>query len=136
MTEKTLADLSESFALFDNWEDKYRYLIDLGDRLEPMDEALKTEENMVRGCTSRVWMAAGVKDGLFHFLADSDARIVKGLIYLLVIAYQDKSPSDILRIDINKTFEDLGLHQHISPNRRNGFFSMVERIRTLAAGAA
>ena len=129
MPKRTLQDMVESFSLFDNWEDRYRYLIDLGGRLPPMDEALKTDESLVKGCTSRVWMVSGVRDGLFHFLADSDAKIVKGLIYLLVVAYQDKPVSDIGSVDIEGTFEKLGLNQHLSPNRRNGFFAMVERIK-------
>ncbi|MCB9988915.1 MAG: SufE family protein [Rhodospirillales bacterium] len=129
-----LEELVDSFALFDSWEDRYRYLIDLGGRLTPMDEADKTEENFVRGCTSKVWLIADRNDnGTFHFTATSDAQIVRGLIYLLLRAYQDQSAADIAAYDIEGAFERLGLHQHLSPNRRNGFFAMVEKIRTLAA---
>jgi cysteine desulfuration protein SufE len=130
---RTLNDLADSFALFDNWEDRYRYLIDLGQRLPPMDNALKTDDNLVRGCTSRVWLVAEIHDGKFHFIADSDAQIVRGLIYLLMAAYQDKPLQDISSIEIEKEFEQIGLNRHLSPNRRNGFFAMVERIRGLAA---
>lgn len=133
MGARTLEDLAESFALFDNWEDRYRYLIDLGSRVPPMDSALKTDENFVHGCTSRVWLVAEVKDGVFHFWADSDAKIVRGLIYLLMVAYQDRPVSDFHKINIQESFERLGLHQHLSPNRRNGFFSIVGRIQKLAA---
>ncbi len=135
MVAQNLDDMVDSFFLFDSWEDRYRYLIDLGDRLEPMDESLKTEENFVRGCTSQVWMVATVKDGQYHFIADSDAKIVKGLIYLLIIAYQDKNAEAIKAVDIEAAFEKLGLNQHLSPNRRNGFFAMVGRIQLLAEAA-
>ena len=124
-----LQDLVESFSFFDSWEDRYRYLIDMGQRLPPMEESLKTDENIVRGCTSQVWLVAEVDDGRFHFVADSDALIVKGLIYILLVAFNDKPVSEIGQIDINDTFSQLGLDKHLSPNRRNGFFSMVERIQ-------
>lgn len=136
MASRTLEQLTESFSLFDNWEDRYRYLIDLGQRLQPMEEAQKTDETLVRGCTSRVWLVAEIRNGLFHFTADSDAQIVRGLIYLLVTAYQDQPVSKIPSIDIERYFERLGLDQHLSPNRRNGFFAMVKRIRDLAAASA
>lgn len=134
MTERhSLEELAADFSLFGDWEDRYRYLIDLGERLPPMDEALKTDETLVRGCTSKVWLVADIRNGQFHFIADSDAQIVKGLIYLLVVAYQDKTPEEIATIDIEKAFGRLGLQQNLSPNRRNGFYAMVERIRALAA---
>ncbi|MDB5491665.1 MAG: fe-S metabolism associated domain protein [Micavibrio sp.] len=130
--EIALTELSESFGLFGDWEDRYRYLIDLGKRIPPMDSVLKTEETLVRGCTSKVWMVAGWQDDRLKFQADSDAQIIKGLIYILDLAYQNRSRAEIESLDINKTFEDLGLDRHLSPNRRNGFFSMVERIRSFA----
>lgn len=134
MPAKTLQELSDSFALFDNWEDKYRYLIDLGQRLDPMDDTLKTDETRVRGCTAQVWMIAQqAPDGSYHFTADSDAQIVKGLIYILMIAYQDKNADDIALVNIENEFDRLGLAGHLSPSRRNGFFAMVQRIATLAA---
>mgnify|MGYP002713201216 CR=1 FL=1 len=137
MTVKTLDNLVEDFALFDNWEDRYRYLIDLGQRLEPMDSSLKTDENLIKGCTSRVWMTSAIteKEGakIIRFHADSDAQIVRGLIYILVAAYQNKPVYEISSVDIEAAFENLGLAGHLSPNRRNGFFSMVEYIRTQGA---
>ncbi|MEM6780438.1 MAG: SufE family protein [Pseudomonadota bacterium] len=132
-TLPSINELVENFSLFDDWEERYRYLIDLGKGLEPMDEALKTENTLVRGCTSRVWMVAENRDGYFHFVADSDAHIVRGLIAVLLSAYQNKSAAEIQDIDINKAFSDIGLDQHLSPNRRNGFFAMVERIRSLTS---
>jgi cysteine desulfuration protein SufE len=132
MTTQSLQDLADSFSLFDSWEDRYRYLIDLGKRVPVMDNCLKTEENKVRGCTSVVWLVAGWQDGKLVFDADSDAQIIRGLIYILNLAYQGRTPQEIDTLDINKAFEDLGLDRHLSPNRRNGFFAMVDRIKGLA----
>lgn len=132
MTPAPLQTLSESFSLFDDWEDRYRYLIDLGRRVPVMDNALKTDENLVRGCTSRVWLVAGWAGDKLAFQADSDAQIVRGLIYILDLAYQGKTSVEIATLDIDKAFEDLGLDRHLSPSRRNGFFSMVERIKAMA----
>jgi cysteine desulfuration protein SufE len=99
-----------------------------------MDEALKTDDTLVRGCTSRVWLIAQQGgDGRYHFTADSDAQIVRGLVYVLMIAYQDKNAAEIAAVDIDGAFERLGLSGHLSPSRRNGFFAMVQRIRALAA---
>ena len=134
MSVRTLKQLEESFSLFDNWEDRYRYLIDLGGRLDPMDESLKTPESLVKGCTSKVWLIAENRGGKYRFTADSDALIVRGLVYLIMVAYQDRTAEEIRGIDMLGAFDRMGLHQHLSPNRRNGFFAMVERIRTLAAG--
>lgn len=128
-----LEDVVEAFSLFEDWEDRYRYLIDLGERLPPMDEALKTDQTLVRGCTSKVWLVSDIRNGRFHFTADSDAQIVKGLVYILLAAYQDKTAGEINAVDIAAIFERLGLQQNLSPNRRNGFFAMVERVRALAA---
>lgn len=124
-----LEELSENFALFGDWEERYRYLIDLGRSLPKMDERLKTDENLVRGCTSRVWMVADIRAGRFHFTADSDAHIVRGLIALLRAAYEGRRISEIPGIDIEEKFKKIGLDQHLSPNRRSGFFAMVERIQ-------
>ncbi|MGZ9097651.1 MAG: SufE family protein [Micavibrio sp.] len=132
MTTQSLQDLTDSFSLFDSWEDRYRYLIDLGKRVPAMDNCLKTEENKVRGCTSLVWLVAEWKDDKLVFDADSDTQIIRGLIYILNLAYQGRTPQEIDTLDINKAFEDLGLDRHLSPNRRNGFFAMVDRIKGLA----
>ncbi len=135
MTLRSIDELAENFALFDNWEERYGYLIELGKDLEPMEDALKTDHTFVRGCTSRVWMVAqkGESGGRYHFIADSDAHIVRGLIALLLSAYQDKTTEEIAAVDIEKIFNEIGLSEHLSPNRRNGFFAMVERIKALAA---
>ncbi|MFN3700380.1 MAG: SufE family protein [Alphaproteobacteria bacterium] len=124
-----LETLKENFALFDDWEDRYRYLIDLGRGLAPLSEAQRSEENLVRGCTSKVWLICEQRDGRFYFKADSDAHIVRGLIALLMAAYQGQAASAVASVDIEGFFRDIGLEQHLSPSRRNGFFSMVEKIK-------
>lgn len=129
---RRINDLVEDFSLFDDWEDRYRYLIDLGRELPKMDEALKTDERLVRGCTSRVWLEAEFRNDRLEFVADSDAHIVRGLIALLYAAYLNKTREEIAATDIEKFFHEIGLDQHLSPNRRNGFFAMVERIRALS----
>lgn len=133
MAEMNLTELVENFALFDDWEERYRYLIDLGRGLPAMDEALKTDEAIVRGCTSRVWLVANWEGDVFQFQADSDAHIVRGLIALLMAAFQGKKAAEIAEIDIDQAFAEIGLDKHLSPNRRNGFFSMVERVKALSA---
>ncbi len=130
-----LKELIENFALFDDWEERYRYLIDLGRNLPPMDASLKTDERLVRGCTSRVWMDIKIEDGVFHFIADSDAHIVRGLIAVLMKVYQDKPLEEIMRADIEGAFNEIGLSQHLSPSRRSGFFAMVEKIRSYGKAA-
>ena len=133
MSQPTLEELNENFALFDDWEERYKYLIDLGKELKNMPESLKTEETLVKGCTSRVWLICETNEaGMFHFTADSDAHIVKGLIAILLSAYEGKTAQEISDVDIDAAFEEIGLNQHLSPNRRNGFFAMVERVRALA----
>jgi len=132
MANETLDELVDNFALFDDWEERYRYLIDLGRTLPSMDETLKTEENLVKGCTSRVWMQADLSGNELKFVADSDAHIVRGLIAILDRAYQGQALSNIQNIDIDGAFAKIGLDQNLSPNRRNGFFSMVERIQSFA----
>lgn len=136
--ELSFEELAENFALFDDWEDRYRYLIDLGRKLPDFPEALKTEAHKVRGCMSQVWMVPGHPAGdsqAFAFAADSDAHIVKGLIAVLGSLYSGKMPEEIGRIDPEAAFRTLGLDQHLSPSRRNGLVSMVEKIRTFARAA-
>ena len=125
------------FALMDDWELRYSYVIDLGRMLPEMPVALKVEDVLVRGCTSRVWLVAEsvvAPDGqkVFHFQVDSDAAIVKGLCAVLMVLVQGRSGAEITATDMRAEFEALGLAQNLSPNRRNGFFAMVERIRALA----
>jgi len=133
-TIPALHNLVENFALLDAWEDRYAYLIELGKMLPAMEEALKTDSTLVKGCTSRVWLMVFRGDGgRFHFVADSDAHIVRGLIAVVLSAYEGKTIQEIASVDIESEFEKLGLDQHLSPNRRNGFFAMVDRIRAISA---
>lgn len=133
----TIDELEENFSLFDDWEERYAYVIDLGKKLEPMPDEEKTEENKVRGCMSQVWLAHDVveDDGAthLHFRADSDAFIVKGLIAVLMELYNDRRPEEILKTDAVEALGRIGLSSHLSPNRRNGFVAMVDRIKSTAA---
>lgn len=130
----SIEDLAENFTALDDWEDRYKYLIDLGNTLPPMDESLKTEAVKVRGCMSQVWMVLSWdKDGRLNLLADSDAQIVRGLIAVLSTVFSGKTPAEAEVIDVEADFQRLGLDQHLSPNRRNGFFSMVEAVRAFTS---
>lgn len=130
-----IQELVDNFEILEDWEDRYKYLIDLGNKLSPMDEALKTDATKVRGCMSQVWMVPRWDgEGRLSLLADSDAQIVKGLIAVLVAIFAGKTREEIAGIDVEKTFGSLGLDQHLSPNRRNGFFSMVEAVKAFTSG--
>lgn len=132
----TLDELAETFEFLGDWEERYRYLIELGRKLEPMPEAEHDEAHKVRGCMSQVWLAHEVRPGppkTLAFRGDSDAHIVKGLIAVLFALVSDRTPEEILALDIGSAFERLGLESHISMNRRNGFYAMVERIKQMAA---
>ncbi len=129
----TIEELIENFSLFDNWEDRYRYIIDLGKKLTPLPEKFKTDTYKVRGCMSQVWFLPDeeeLKKGKVSFQAESDAFIVSGLIAILMIIYNGKSLEEAKHIDMPKIFEKLGLEGHLSPTRRNGFFSMIEKIKS------
>lgn len=131
----TIDELIEGFELFDDWEERYRFIIDLGRKLEPFNEADRIDLHRVQGCISNVWVISSSTEDRLVFRADSDSHIVRGLIAILLLAFSDKSPADILKVDIDQIFEELGLARHLSPNRRNGFFSMVERIKGVASAA-
>lgn len=128
--KETLEELVENFSLFDDWEERYRYLIDLGRAIPAMDDALKTDETLVRGCTSRVWIKEDINAAHLNFIADSDAHIVRGLIAILDRAYQGIAVKDIASVDIEGAFAQIGLDQNLSPNRRSGFYAMVEKIQS------
>jgi cysteine desulfuration protein SufE len=135
MIEPTMsfADLKDNFALFDDWEDRYRYIIDLGRKLPIFPQEFQTEEYKVRGCMSQVWLVAGHdKRGAFAFAADSDAHIVKGLVAILGILYSGQPSESVLATDAESAFRDLGLDQHLSPSRRNGLVAMVQKIKDYA----
>lgn len=133
-----LEELAETFEMLGDWEERYRYLIELGRKLPELPQADHSEANKVRGCMSQVWMTAQTVPGpplQLHFTGDSDAHIVKGLIAVLFMLYSDRTPQQILDTDVGEAFGRLGLENHLSMNRRNGFYSMVERIKQLAAQA-
>jgi cysteine desulfuration protein SufE len=130
-------DLLSEFAFLDDWEDKYRTVIDLGRSLEPMPDALKTDATKVRGCSSQVWLhAMHLPDGRLHFLGDSDAHIVRGLVAIVFSLFQDKLPADIVRINARTKLQELGLGNALSPTRTNGLYAMVARIQDIAGAAA
>jgi len=130
-----LDEITESFAYFDNWEDKYRFIIDLGKGLPHLPESARREENLVRGCQSQVWLLAEVdpETRKVHLLIDSDAHIVRGLIAIVLAAYDGRSAEEILQFDIEGLFDELQLLKHLSPTRGNGLRALIGRIRELAA---
>lgn len=123
-----ISDIRNDFAFLDDWEDKYRYVIELGKQLPEMPDAAKTDANKVRGCVSQVWLATHKNDGRLQFEGDSDAMIVRGLVAILFAIYQDRTPQEILDTNAGEVFGELGLKEHLTPQRSNGFASMVERI--------
>ena len=136
----TLQDIRDDFALLDDWEDRFRYVIELGKALPAFAETERTDANKVRGCASQVWLSTQVDrggDGVtrLHFEGDSDAHLVRGLIAILLAIYNDRTPAEILAADAHKIFHELGLAEHLTPQRSNGFASMVNRVRADAAAA-
>ena len=129
-----LDNICADFEFLDNWEDRYRYVIELGRSLPPLPEAERTEANKVRGCASQVWLATNAVVSAvetaprLYFKGDSDAHIVRGLVAILFAIYAGRRPDEILRIDAQTAFRRLGLAEHLTPQRLNGFASMVERI--------
>lgn len=131
----TLDELVEDFEFLDTWEDRYQYIIEFGDDLEKMPEALKTEQNRVQGCVSNVWLVLTVQPGdppLIHFIADSDSQIVRGLVAILLMLCSGRPAREIQAMDIERIFERLELGKHLSRSRSNGLHSMIKRIRRLA----
>ena len=138
----SLEELLEEFAELGDWDDQCDYLIDLGYELPKLPEQTKTEENRVHGCQSNVWLVAEVHPGdetggppTVEFLANSDAIIVNGLIAVLTVMYSGKTATEILELDARSVFAKLGLERHLSSQRRNGLFGMVERVRQIAVQA-
>jgi cysteine desulfuration protein SufE len=135
-----IEEIIENFAVLDDWDDRYRYLIELGRELPPLPEAAHSEANKVQGCASQVWLDTRVRpDGgsgpVLTFAGDSDAHIVRGLIAILFAIFSGRAAHDILATDAIALFERMGLREHLTPQRSNGFRSMVERIRSDARGA-
>ena len=127
--QKTLDDLAEEFDLLGDWEERYRYVIELGGDLEPLSEAERSEANKVRGCASQVWLVTEPQgDGTVRFRGDSDAHIVRGLIAILLRLFSDRRPAEIISFDIKAAFQRLGLAGALSTQRSNGLAAMAQRI--------
>ena len=136
-----MADLDEvrsAFELFDDWEDRYRFILDLGRSVPQLDPEMKTDDRLVRGCQSLVWLVPRLDagSGRLHLEIDSDAHIVRGLIAIVLAAYDGNQPREILNFDIEGLFSELDLMRHLSPTRGNGLRAMVARIRSVAEDAA
>ena len=134
----TLDEIVDTFEFLGDWEERYRFIIELGAKLAPMDPAAKNESNLVEGCVSNVWLVSqsnGSTPPALTFKADSDAFIVRGLAYLLLAVFSGKTPAEILAVDTHELFQRLGLDAHLSPSRANGLHAMVERIRSIAREA-
>lgn len=124
-------ELVEDFEMFEDWADKYEYIIGLGKDLEDLPEALKVEDHIVKGCQSQVWLVAELENGKVRFKADSDAIITKGIIALLVKVLDNQTPEQILNDDLS-FIDKIGLKEHLSPNRSNGLVSMIKQMKTYA----
>jgi cysteine desulfuration protein SufE len=136
----TIDEIIENFSFLDDWDDRYRYVIELGRALPPLAEREHNDANKVQGCASQVWLATsvarnGASGPVLTFLGDSDAHIVRGLIAILLTVYSGKPANDILATDAVSLFERLGLREHLTPQRSNGFRAMVERIKSDAQAA-
>lgn len=131
MSQMDIEELISNFQFLDSWEEKYRYIIELGENLPQMDESKKTPETKVEGCQSQVWFDFMKKANQFYFTADSDSAIVKGLEAVLISLIDGKTADQIKALNIEDIFAQLGLSEHLSPTRRNGFFSMVNRIHQI-----
>lgn len=124
-------EVIEEFSDFEDWMDKYQLLIDLGSEQEPLPEQYKTEQNLIDGCQSRVWLQADMVDGVIHFQAESDALIVKGIVALLVRVLGDHTPAEILEADLY-FINEIGLREHLSPTRSNGLVAMLKQMKLYA----
>ena len=132
----SLESLLDDFALFDDWEDRYRYIIELGNNLAPLSDDEHNDVNKVPGCVSQVWLVSAPKGDGLEIRGDSDAHIVRGLVAILLDLYGDKSIAEIAAFDAEAAFSELGLGEHLTPQRSNGFYAMVQRIRNDAAAAS
>ena len=136
----TIDEIRDNFALLDDWDDRYRYVIELGRMLDPMPDAEHSAANKVQGCVSQVWLSRRLDRGggsapLLKYLGDSDAHIVRGLIAILLTLYSGRKPQDILATDALAVFDEFGFREHLTPQRSNGLRAMVERIRADAREA-
>ena len=128
----TSEDIVDTLAFFDSWDDRYKYIIDLGRELPPLADEHKKEDNLIRGCQSQVWLVSYEQDSRLYFDVDSDAFIVKGLLAIVMAAYNGKTADEILAFDIQAYFESIDLMRHLSPTRGSGLQAMVARIQQIA----
>ncbi len=136
MASPAFEDLVDTFEFLDDWEDRYRHVIDMGKAMPPLEDALRVPATKVDGCASQVWLVPQVKDGVFTFRGESDAMIVRGLIAVLLALYDNQPVAEVCKIDAPSELARLGLNDHLSAQRSNGLRAMVERIRQTAAAAA
>ena len=132
-TEISTDDIVEDLSFFDDWEERYRYIIDLGRELPALPKEHQQDQNLIRGCQSQVWLVHEKENGRLYFDVDSDAFIVKGLLGVVLAAYNGRRPEEILKFDIKQYFDDLDLLRHLSPTRGSGLQAMVARIQEIAA---
>lgn len=135
MASAAFEEIVEDFEFLDDWEDRYRHVIDQGKAMEPLDDAFKVPATKVEGCASQVWLHPSLENGSFRFDGDSDAMIVRGLIAVLRALYNGLSPAEVLAVDAKAELGRLGLNDHLSAQRSNGLRAMIERIREIAAEA-
>jgi cysteine desulfuration protein SufE len=133
---RTLDAIRDDFAFLDDWEDRYRYVIELGRELPDLPESARTDANKVRGCVSQVWIEDGVADGRIWLNGDSDSHLVRGLVAITIALYSGKTPAEALAVDAMAIYRELGLEAHLTPQRSNGVRSMIERIRADARAFA
>tara|TARA_R110002012_G_scaffold312248_1_gene522537 strand:- start:88403 stop:88825 length:423 start_codon:yes stop_codon:yes gene_type:complete len=124
-------DIIEEFSMFEDWEERYQYMIDLGKTLPLIDTQYKTDDNLISGCQSKVWVHADLEDNKIIFTADSDAIITKGIIAILIRAFSNQSPQDIIEANTN-FIDEIGLKDHLSPTRANGLVSMIKQLKMYA----
>lgn len=129
-----IQDMIDDFAFLDDWEDRYMHVIDLGKGLVPLAASDKTDENKVKGCASQVWLVSQHQDNIWNFAGDSDAHIVKGLVAIVLEIFSGRTAADIAALDANDILSKLGLAEHLSAQRANGLASMINRIKSEAAG--
>ncbi len=129
--EKKQNAIIEEFSVFDDWMDKYAYLVDLGNELAPLSPEEKTDDNLIDGCQSKLWIIAELQNGKMHFKTDSDAIITKGIASLLIRAIEGETPKDVMNSKLS-FIDEIGLYQHLSPTRSNGLLAMTKRIKAYA----
>jgi len=134
-TDITIEDLVDTLGFFDSWEERYKYIIDLGKEIPVADDSFKLDERLIKGCQSRVWIDCRKEGNNLFFIVDSDAHIVKGLLGVVLVAYNGKTAQEVLDFDVEAYFSQLDLIKHLTPTRGNGLRSMVQRIRDFASNS-